>query len=79
MGGDRGMEGGGAPDLLLENYKLSFISKNYKLSFIPPPPPLLELSGSAHACLTVEFYFLSSLFFACNRFSYYTFWRGCAG
>ena len=37
-----------------------------------PPPPPLELSGSAHACLTVEFYFSSS-FFACNRFSYYTF------
>ena len=34
--------------------------------------PPLELSGSAHACLTVEFYF-SSFFFACNRFSYYTF------
>ena len=25
---------------------------------IRPPPPPLELSGSAHACLTVEFYFL---------------------
>ena len=57
------MEGG---DLSLENYKFSFIPKKKNWYELPsrsnPPPPQLELSGSANACLTVEFYFVSSYF-----------------
>ena len=83
MGVDRGGGGGGGGQG--PRTSQSFISKNknwyeprtqligseYELPSRSIPSPL-ELSGSAHACLTVEFYFLSS-FFACNRFSYYTF------
>ena len=54
--------GGGTPDLPLENYNLSFISKKKKLVQTSlekqSPPSPSELSGSAHACPTVEFYFL---------------------
>ena len=58
MGGDREGAGAGAPDLPLENYKLSCISqkKNWKKQSPPHPPPPLKLSGSAHACLTEEFF-----------------------
>ena len=57
-GGGGGGGGAGAPDLPLENYKMSFISIRASPEKQPPsPPPPLELSGSARACLTVDFYF----------------------
>ena len=59
MGGDRGGGGGQGP-------------RRRKTGTSFPREATLELSGSAHACLTVEFFFLSS-FFPCNKFSYYTF------
>ena len=59
MGGDRGVEGGRGPGPPPGKSGTSFPRE-------ASPHLLLELSGSAHACLTVEFFFLSS-FFACNR------------
>ena len=84
-GGGGGGGGAGAPDLPLENYKFSFIFKQKKWYELPSrsnPPAPLELSGSAHACLTVELYFyfhflhLAGLAFILSRANCL---RGCAG
>ena len=71
MGGDRGAGGGGGgeggrggEDPGSAPGKLKFVihfqeektGTNFPREAIPLPP--LELSGSAHACPTVEFYFL---------------------
>ena len=53
MGGDRRDGGGGGQGPGPSRYELPSRSN-------PPPPHPLELSGSAHACLTVEFYFNGS-------------------
>ena len=69
MGGDRGGGGAGcrgpAPGKLQVAiyFQEEKTGTNFPREAIPPPP--LELSGSAHACPTVEFYF-----FICSRFSY---------
>ena len=55
MGGDREGAGGRGPRPPPENYKLSCISQKKNWKKQSPPPPL-KLSGSAHACLTAEFF-----------------------
>ena len=52
--------GAGAPDLPPGKLQVVIYFQEEKLvraSLEKQPPPPLELSGSAHACLTVEFYF----------------------
>ena len=84
MVGDREDGGRGPgpppPPPPLENYKLSFISKKKKTGKNFPreaAPPQLELSGSQHACLTVEFYFYF-LHAAGSYFLELTDWLICA-
>ena len=80
MGGDRGIGGGGRgpgpPPGKLQSCHLFPRRKtgtNFPREATPPPPlPPLELSGSTHAYLTVEFYFLSSFFAYSRLISYYT-------
>ena len=71
IGSEAETEGAGGPDLPMKIISaISFLEEklvrtSLEKQFDPHTP--LELSGSAHACLT------GLLFFACSRFSYHTF------